>query len=102
VDTVTVAIDIFHQQTAAWGEGTLLTVACGDLDVTVQADHELALGWMNTLTGPAAGYPDELKPGLESVRHEQRRCRRPVVGFLDREFVFGEVALPVLSEYSLV
>ena len=54
VGAVALAIDVFHQHTVAGPKGPLLTIARRNLEVTVQANQELPLGWMNTLTGPAA------------------------------------------------
>jgi hypothetical protein len=58
VGAVALAIDVFHQHTVAGPKGPLLTIARRDLEVTVQAEQELPLGWMNTRTCPAARQPD--------------------------------------------
>jgi predicted methyltransferase len=94
VGAVALAIDIFHQYPIAGPKGPLFTIARRDLEVTVEADQELPLGWMNTLTRPAARQSDKLKEtGLEGVGHEQHRRWRPVVGFFEREFGLGEMAV---------
>lgn len=48
VGAVALAIDVFHQHTVAGPKGPLLTIARRNLEVTVQADQELPLGWISS------------------------------------------------------
>lgn len=80
------ARDVGHQDRIARAESSLIAIAGGHFDMTLQANNVLRLRWMDRVTAPSGRQPDELKAvGILHVGHKCQRRRRSIIGFVQIE-----------------